>query len=210
MLTIRKLFCKKKTQSVKIVGFTLIEAVISIALFGIITVFMSNFVLSVGKFTLDNDKRNDILNDIEATSTILRNEIRNAREVTVDDENSDCIELSGGYNRIIRLAEVSNGTELIIEEGSTCGSGTAGTVLKKTNNARISKVQNLEFSFNSLVGVNDNSFYYLVVRVQFCDSDAYGITDDAEKIFGCSSNSNPYYSVFSVILGDNVVIEEDD
>lgn len=67
----------KKTKK----GFTLIEMLVSIAVFGIVSVVMTGIVLNMASVSYTVDRRTDFLNDLEAAVNSIKNDMRNAQSL---------------------------------------------------------------------------------------------------------------------------------
>lgn len=206
---------KNNPIAIKTKGFTLVEAVISIALFGIITIFMSNFIITIGKFTFDNDRRSDISADVDAISTFIKNELRNATELSIG-RNGECImyEKNEKNYAISLTRERTNDRKYIIlssvipgsNEALVCPDESTSTlsVIRQINNPDTSKILNLNFElFAKSVG-NTNLLRGTIVA---CDADATvnggGATNEQalmneRRIFSCDLNENPYILSFAV------------
>jgi prepilin-type N-terminal cleavage/methylation domain-containing protein len=70
-----------KRNSDKPEGFTLMEMLVSMAIFAVISVLMSNIVLSIASFSLDNERRTDFLAELDGIANNIKNDLRGTNEI---------------------------------------------------------------------------------------------------------------------------------
>lgn len=197
---------RKKKLNKNREGFTLVEAVVSIAIFGLITIFMTNFIMSVVKFSVDNEKRADMMIDLDRAATTIKNELRTASEINIYEVGAGtnrCINFKKGdetYN-IVRenIGGNDNRDRLVL---SNLGNGGSGCGISSTNRRNLndnSIVSILDFDIDSEAttfsdgSISNNHIVY--VRIMACDSDDYQTED---KIFSCDDTQNPYVYIFGI------------
>lgn len=96
----------KKTKSNNLKkGFTLMETLISIAIFGIILVSMTGIVLNLIKVSILTDRRNDFLNELNNAVGNIKNEMRNAETIGICKAGA-----TPGPNGDLYIAKKSNAT----------------------------------------------------------------------------------------------------
>jgi prepilin-type N-terminal cleavage/methylation domain-containing protein len=203
---IAKFIKRKKNRNKK--GFTLVEAVISIAIFGMITIFMTNFIMSVVKFSVDNEKRADIMIDLDKVATTIKNELRTAEGIQiVNDGGIKCINYNKGtetYN-VVREDDGSNNSHRDRIFISNIGNGNTGchkgSNSRYLNDRSIVSISNFELDFDgSNISPNswsNNNILYVIITA--CDSDDYGIPEESgNKIFACNADLNPYLYIFGI------------
>lgn len=62
-------------------GFTLMELIVTMAIFAIVSVLMSNIVLSIAAFSIQNEKKTDFLSELDGVANTIKNDLRGASEV---------------------------------------------------------------------------------------------------------------------------------
>jgi prepilin-type N-terminal cleavage/methylation domain-containing protein len=67
----------------KIKGFSLMEMLVSIAIFGIMSIYMSNIIISMARFSMLNDIRNDLVSELDNAAAKLKNDLRGAEQIDV-------------------------------------------------------------------------------------------------------------------------------
>lgn len=195
-------------------GFTLVELVISLGIFGIVTVIMSGTVINLASIAYFLDRRNDFLAEIESAVSVIRNEMRNAQKIGLCPSNSSSfgsnILRQGVY--LVKRTVANNSTPLAYaiyldnqsslvlsllqgdpeQTQQQCILNTASTPQKLTSQNM--KVQNFQVRF-SQDQKQENTVLYMLFEA--CDADSI-----PNQIFYCSgSNSNdvkPYRYVFSI------------
>lgn len=188
-----KLTSYKKKKSAK-KGFTLVELLVSIAIFSIMLVLMSNIVISMSRFSLENEWRTDFLTELDNVSNVVKNDLRSATEV-VKCPSSNTIRRRDTNNNYFKL-EVIN-SELVWSETDLNCSARATPVRLSTNNslrfADIGSEAAIEVAqaedSRAAGSVTNNLFY---IRLQACDP----VTGRSKPIFDCQRN--PYRYMFAI------------
>lgn len=62
-------------------GFTLMELLVSMAIFSVVAVLMSNIVLTIAAFSLDNERRTDFLFELDGVGNTIKNDLRSSQTV---------------------------------------------------------------------------------------------------------------------------------
>jgi prepilin-type N-terminal cleavage/methylation domain-containing protein len=76
----KRLITKKKNGE-RVKGFTLMELLVSIAIFAIISVLMSNIVLKIAAFSLDTERRTDLLAELDGIANNIKNDLRSSDSI---------------------------------------------------------------------------------------------------------------------------------
>src|SRR5690349_16995617 len=146
----------KRKQNTK--AYTLVEVLISIAVFGIISVVMTGIIINMGSLSLTVDRRTDFLAELEGTSTILKNEMRTAAKLGFCDaalgaptslyivSKPDAQSIQTAYK--LETITDANTNKLVLTElggvvGNTCTPKTNPKIQKLTSD-RI-QIQNVTF-----------------------------------------------------------------
>lgn len=194
---------KKKPNTA---GYTLIEVLVSIAVFGIISVVMTGIVISMGSLSLTVDRRTDFLSELEGTATILKNEMRTAAKLGFCDAPTGVpaslyivakpnVSGSVKYFKVGTVQE-NRTTKLVLTQlrdvvGNTCNENSAPQIQKLTSD-RI-QIQNLSFIKSVKTSTLQNPDTIIYVSFEACDSD-----NIPRKTFSCESTQNPYRYAFAV------------
>jgi prepilin-type N-terminal cleavage/methylation domain-containing protein len=192
----------KTTLYNKSAGFSLVETLVSIAIFAVISVLMSNIVIGMSRFSLDNERRSDFLSQLDNAANIIKNDLRGAqsmgicysstasvlyRNSTVDVNNT--IKKLGlqVVNNTLQWAEMS-------PSGCTFRTDVTPPLPIKTNlsSSDTIKIDSLKLArADDSNATNPNTIVY--IRIQACDSD---LISTKKKIFDCTNN--PYKYIFSI------------
>lgn len=183
-------------------GFTLIELVVAIGIFGIILVLMSNIVISVSKFALDNERRNDFISELDGAANIIKNDIRSAQELSVCSDNT-LFRKSVDYVGTVEYYKLTTESDrlLWLQMNINCTTLPVGQTPKKIflTSSETMKVDssdpnaiNITSAYDSLNSAQaTNTLLY--VRLTACSSDSIPA---GGKIFDCVNN--PYKYVFAI------------
>jgi prepilin-type N-terminal cleavage/methylation domain-containing protein len=188
-------------------GFTLVELVVSIAIFAVILVLMSNIVISMSKFALDNERRNDFISELDNAANIIKNDLRSAQDLDVTTcsgggifrtvNNSGVTE----YYKLV-LGNPADSTEkdrlLWLQKDSTCGNlatpnriflTSSVTVKLDSNNASALSIKIANDSETS--GQITNSLIY--IQLTACSPSSLPV---GGQLFNCTLN--PYKYTFAI------------
>lgn len=186
-----KKFIKKATR-----GFTIMETLVCIAIFSVISVLMTNILLEVSKFSLENERRNDILTELDNAANVVKNDLRGSSKIGICK--------IGPAAQVYRLA---NGSYYKLGIDSTSGIGklawfgtdntcdTTNVDSTAVTSSETIQVRNLRVA-NSIDTQNNpgsakNSLVYIVMEV--CDLDS---VPASRKVFDCTNN--PYSYVYAI------------
>ncbi len=195
-------------------GFTLVELVLSLGIFGIVTVIMSGIVINLAGIAYFLDRRNDFLVELESAVSVIRNEMRNAQKIGLCPSSNysvgSNILTQGVY--LVKNVVGTNSTPLAyaiyVDDQSSlvlallqgnpeqtqqqCVLNAVVTPQKLTS--QNIKVQNFQVRF-SQDQKSENTVLYMLFEA--CDDDSI-----PNKIFTCRSsndnNAKPYRYVFSM------------
>lgn len=174
-------------------GFTLLEVILSISVFGIISVTLTNIVLSITYISSNLDRRNDVLHVINTIDAILGNEIRAADKVVFCNQSNQ----NGFYlvrnlqNTVIYKLIKSQNDSLVLQELNNEPTNCIFVPQLPTLTLNPNDIKIINFSIKYSSDSSNNLLIY--VSFQVCDG------DDIPKqkiVFNC--NNNPYKHVFAV------------
>lgn len=193
-------------------AFTLIEMLISITIFGIISVMMTGIVLNMANVSMLLDRRNDFLNELDIGVSALKNEMRNAQKLgickTIINTNTpkSMYIVKKPVLKSVGASPVTEYYKVSIEEGQLymillsadpsqndiCSvSESAKKVFLTSNNI---KLQNLAIVVTSDNSSPKNSLIY--VSFEACDPESI-----ARKNFNCEDVDAPNYSPYKYLFG---------
>jgi prepilin-type N-terminal cleavage/methylation domain-containing protein len=203
--------CRKKSKK----GLSLIELVISLGVFGIVTVVMSGTVVNLASLAHFLDRRNDFLVEVESAVGVIRNDIRNARKVGVCNANNNpyvgpniltqgiyIVRRDGGNNPtpITSAIHIDNQSRLVLARLQGNPEQTQNQCVLNTSSnpqylvSQNIKVQNLDARI-SQDQKGENSVIYILFEA--CDAD-----DVVNKIFTCrspnGSPAKPFRYIFAI------------
>ena len=198
-----------RSRRTKYKGYTLMELLVSIAIFTIISVLMSNIVLNIAKFSLENERREDFLNEIDTVSNSIKNDLRGAAEVgmcsdvpSIYFKSNNSVYTLKPYFVLEKVSFTLNGvartklqwTNMNVDSiAKTCASLsnpitipiTSGTVIQ------ISDVTVVRMQDNITASSANNNL--LFVRINACDAE----NSDSTVIFDCHENPYSYQVAIS-------------
>lgn len=174
-------------------GYTLLEVIVSIGIFGIVSITLSNVLLNISYLSNSMDRRNEILHLINSITTIISNEIMASDKITFCPSNNNTafyLERSFGNNVVYKLIRFSNNNLLLQESSSVPNNcqiqNPSQTLVLNTNDTKITN-----FATRYSTDGNDNLLIYILFNL--CDNDN---VPASRVVFKC--NQNPYKHVFAV------------
>jgi prepilin-type N-terminal cleavage/methylation domain-containing protein len=204
---------KKKFQN-KSKGFTLVELLVSIAIFGIISVVMTGIVLNMASVSYTVDRRTDFLNNLEAAVTSIKNEMRNAQSMgscksSVPNQPPSFYIIRKPVTRSAGGNPVSEGEQLKIESdrlvwrtldplnlpttsNNLCNLDTTIPIPDYLTNSNM-LIQNLNFVTSTDTAGKNTTLY---TSFEACDAASV-----KRKIFSCDTtkdNLKPYRYMFAI------------
>lgn len=190
---------KKKKMS----GFTLVEMLISIAVFGIVAITMTGIILSIASISYTVDRRNDFLNAIELATNNIKNEMRNAASMGKCSNNSlfvikkPKIVNEGQPVQESYQLTLNQQNQLVWQKLNSINSNGDCTVSNDDSIEIITseslRIQNLNIN---LVKDSSNKNTLVFVSFEACDSASV-----PRKIFICdrdADNYSPYRHMFAI------------
>jgi len=184
-------------------GFTLIEMLVSIAVFGIVAVIMTGIILNMASVSYTVDRRTDFLNIIETSANNIKNEMRNAANMGLCSGTEKSIFVTKKpITRIIGQPPVQESYQLIVDQNQLVwkqltAAPISGNCVVTSNKETITPksmfIQNLTITIST-----DSSGKNTLVFISFeaCDSQS-----TRRKIFNCdttANNVNPYRYMFAI------------
>lgn len=200
---------KQKLKKTKIkTGFTLIETVVSIAIFGIVMVAMTGIVLNLMKISVATDRRNDFLSELNIAVTNIKNELRNSETVNVCRKT-----VTPGSNRLLYYVKKDSAGQEYARQLGIEGERLSWRLLEgvpgSTNVCDVNEAIAPQFlttdtikidqlTFNTVNDSADVANYLIYTSFRACDSERI-----RNKIFNCSTSAtaselNPYYYMFAI------------
>lgn len=181
------------------------EMIVSISIFSIITVLMTSIVLSISKFALDNERRNDFIAELDNAANIIKNDLRSAQEVTrcsgrilrkisAGGLGVEYYQLTTepGIHRLVWLQKTETCSDIASPAIAKKQYLTSGNTMKiDASNANAILVSQVNDSKTSAQTIN--SLIYITITA--CSSDAIPVTS---RIFNCEAGENPYKYVFGI------------
>ncbi len=195
----------KKNKSVRKLsaGFTLAEMLVSIAIFAIMSVLMSNIVLDIAKFSIDSERRTDLLTELDSTANVVKNDMRGAKAIGICTNMEKVYRTSTEYspNKSFVLTTSQNALqweEVVLSATTpiTCTlvSGSTPIVINSPSSGGYSgsfTIKNFDISMSTDGNTaNLNTLFYF--HLQVCDP------DDGRKTYVFDCNRNLYNYVFGV------------
>ena len=174
---------------------------------------MTGIVLNIASVALITEHRNDFLNELEGTSTILKNEMRTSEKLgicaspaTLGAPKSLYIvskPAADGSVKSYRLSTISESdtSKLVldaldeVDSSGNCIDSTKG-VSRVTLTSERMNIQNLKLITSVPTADTQNPNLLAYISFEACDADA-----TAQKIFVCDQNSvngNPYRYVVGI------------
>lgn len=207
----------KKIKSSKKKGFSLFELIISILIFGIVLVVMSNMVMGIANLSYVNDKRLDMINQVNYMTTYIKNTVRDVKSI------GTCSTLGGiATNSPVLLIETNtesttgnptttkytlrlNSQSLVLVKATSASTQSDGcTDQSGPNNITTlssSKLNVPSFSFRESVnngnGVRPTKVIYIMIEL--CDTGnrpIYACQDDVSK----NIYKNTYKHAFGITV----------
>ncbi|MFW5720236.1 MAG: PulJ/GspJ family protein [Candidatus Dojkabacteria bacterium] len=196
--TCKKKAMKKARDHEK--GFTIMETLVSIAIFSIVSVFMSSIIINLATFALDTERTNDFIFELDNAASVIKNQVR-AADTVKRCPNGLLIERTYGSSdpvyMLLRADTVSDDEGRLIMatlDGSDCSSSEKANPTILTSDTVV-QVQNLRVTIDD-DGNKDaeakNTLLYIVV--QACDPHEI----EERKVFSCDDDKNPYKYIFGV------------
>jgi prepilin-type N-terminal cleavage/methylation domain-containing protein len=202
-----------KIKNKKQKGFTLIEVLISLLIFGIIAVVVSSIVINMISVAIYTDRRNDILTEINNSVANIRNEMRNASIIntcpsgnnpTNPNQSLFIVKKDGvpGEGSVRRLHVNTNGRLAWIELSQYPGGAPGQTNCVDASGAQPQflssqsvRVQNLQTRV-VLQPIGGQSAYLIYITFLICDL-------NENPVFDCRTPNNansftPYRYLFAV------------
>jgi prepilin-type N-terminal cleavage/methylation domain-containing protein len=197
------MFINKFKKSNKKKGFTLIELIISITIFSLMTVVMTAVVLNMAKVSYTVDRRTDFLNQLDAGTNIIINEMRNAQDMglcnTVAGQSKSLFiirKLNPDSPTAPRFFQLIVSTNRLVLQGLSVDPSTNGTCtatgIPEVLTPTIMFIRNLSFSISSdTAGENTTIF----TSFEACDNPSV-----KNQVFSCDVNlgNNPYRYMFAI------------
>lgn len=198
------MFVKKLKKSKK--GFTLLEMLVSIAIFGIVSVIMTGIVLNMASVSYTVDRRTDFLNELEATVNNVKNEMRNAQSMGLcngaANQPKSLYVVRKPITRDPAVGPVIESIQLVVTNNrlswmTLTGTPTAGNCQTTGAPEFLSNttmmIQNL-----SVVTSTDSGGQNVLLFTSFEACDAPSVK---RKVFSCDTNQanlNPYRYMFAI------------
>ena len=194
---------KKKIYKNRLKGFSLVETLVSIAIFAVISVLMSNIVIGMSRFSLDNERRNDFLSQLDNSANIIKNDLRGAQNMGICNAGTlnailyrtSTVDVNNNTKRF-GLRVVNNILQWAEMPTTSCTFRTDSTpplpVSTNLSSAQSIKIDSLTItSANDGNATNPNTIVY--IKVVACDLDSIS---QRRRIFDCTNN--PYKYIFSI------------
>lgn len=201
---------KNKIKNLSKKAFTLMEVLVSITIFGIVSISMSSIVLNMVAVSTTTERKNDFLNEINNLTATIKNEMRNAQTFGIckksnasdptkfyikrlDDIDSggNSVEYSIRENRLVRI-ELKSSSGLNTGTGCEPVSTNFPSASSRFMTSETIKIQNLK-----IWDIEDSSLKNKITYISFeaCDRD-----DIKKKIYDCSNQSSkpPYIHTFAM------------
>lgn len=189
------MFKKRKNRIIKdfLKGFTILEALVSIAIFGIISVVLGNILLSVMAVSLSIDRRNEVLYEIMSITSNIQNEIRSADKVNICNNLNvlGLLIVKGSSLRFI--FSHSNALWQLSSNSNNNVSCQDLARVNRDNGTRLhsSDIVVLDFAIKASSDGGKNALVYISFSV--CDAES---VKPAHRAFDC--DRNPYKHLFAV------------
>lgn len=177
-------------------GFTLLEILISVALFGAISVVFSNILLSVLSFSYKSDMKSDILYEINGFTSFIRNKVRVADRVEV------CSQLYNNADSKFLLFNRGAVTGIFFNAEGKLKFYSQNTMLQCNGVNLLNLSPTLDLNSSNLTVSNlrisrytdggSNSIVFISIEV--CDPNVGG--NARNIVFDC--DRNPYKSLFAI------------
>lgn len=199
----RKKHCVKK-------GFTLLETLVAIVIFGIISVVMSSIVLNLVSFSVFTDRRIDFLNELSTAVGNIKNELRNAEFI-----DSCSVGPNPGINRSLFISKKVGTYEagkqfmqLSVDSDSNrlVWNTLATNPASQGNLCTLSSTPSTEFLVSNSIDIDtltinrtsdgDNKNSLIYVSFNACDDPAV-----INKVFDCTESvkpRDPYRYMFAI------------
>lgn len=190
-------------------GFSLIELVVSLAIFGVMIVLMSSIVLSMARFSLENEYRSDILAQLDNVANTIKNDFRSAQKVdfcnnkihrtnviTVEDSlGNKTSSISYEDLKLDTVSLPSGGTsKRLAWFKSDSGCGDTSTVTKPLTSTSAMDISNLA---QSVMGDSKTSAKYNLIYIRLTVCDPVN-PSRSFKVFDCTGSKNPFKYVFGI------------
>jgi prepilin-type N-terminal cleavage/methylation domain-containing protein len=180
-INMKKIF--KKSHN----GFTLVELLVSIAIFAIISIVMSNIIISISKFSLENERRSDFLSQLDNAANAIQNDLRGAKSAGRCPDGRIFRYDGNKYYMLNITDDKVLWTEVF--DGILCRIAPSGRSIYLTSNSL--KINSVLYDSQDVGDGDPNTILYVLVEA--CDPD---IHEGSAAIFDCSLN--PYKYIFAI------------
>lgn len=186
---------KSKKFIKKVTGFTIVEMLVCITIFSIISVLMTNILLETSRFSLDSERRNDILTELDNAANVIKNGLRGSSRIGICQSRGTpayVYRLTNGTYYKLAIDGASGVNKLVwFSTDSTCTA--TGSDPTGVTSGEIMQVKNLRVA-NSIDIPNNpkNSLIYIAMEV--CDLNNVPAN---RRIFDCTSNPYSYFFAIS-------------
>jgi prepilin-type N-terminal cleavage/methylation domain-containing protein len=194
---------------VKRKGFSLFELLISLVIFGIITVVMSNLVASVANLSYVNDKRLDMIKQVDYLTNFVKNILRDSIRVETCKNYTNTpvlyietkLEQQSGAPVTMKYILRMEDNAIKLQDASAsvnennCQIGSSGTTVLTSNKYTVINF-NFRFSIENGNTIRPSKLVYIILEL--CDSGTraiYECPDASKNIVG-----NPYKHAFGITI----------